>query len=101
MQLFQLIQNNFAAVGISWNLVAQPYPVNGKISLGFFILIISVICNLMYIVREAKTFAEYTQSIHMCSVATLILFALVIVLLNVKKLFNLINGCQKIVNTSE
>lgn len=55
----------------------------------------------MYTVREAQTFAEYTQSIYMFSVATVVTVAFVIILLNVTKLFNLIDEYEHFVNTSE
>lgn len=100
LKVFHVIQKNFAAVGFSSNLVTQQYPFNKKIFMGILILSTSVICNLMYIFREAKTFAEYNQSIYMCSLAAAIIFASVIILLNVKKLFNLIKVCENVANTS-
>lgn len=101
LKIFQLIQKNFAIVGIDPNLVTQPYPVNSKILLGFLILTASVICNLMYTLREATTYAEYSHSIYMFSFAVAIFVALVIILLNAKKLFSFINDCESLLNSGE
>lgn len=99
-KVFQLTQKYFATAGIVPNLAIQPYPLNGKISIGFLLLGSSLICNFKYTFYEARTFVEYTQSIYMCSIAALIIFALVIIILKVEKLFEFINGCEKLINTS-
>lgn len=101
MMIFQSIQKNFAAVGISSNLVDQSYPFNWKILLGFIALVSYFISNLMYTFCEAKTFAEYNQSMYMSALTITIIFALIIVLVNVTKLFNLMNGFENLANTSE
>lgn len=101
LRVFQLIQKKFATVGISPNLVTQSYPLNGKVILGILLLTISFSCNLMFFFYKAKTFAEYTESMHMSSMAALISLIFVIVLLNVRKLFDLINDCENVANSSE
>ena len=101
LKIFKLIQKNFKVVGIEPSLVAQKYPINRKILVGFLMLSFSFIWNLMTILYEANTFVEYTQSIYTCSLAALIFLALVILLLNVTKMFNLIDGCSKFANLSE
>lgn len=101
LKFFLRIQANFDVLGINPNLVARPYPFNRKIILGFFALILYGICNLMFIVCEAKTFAQYTQSIYMFSLIVYIILALAIVLLKVDELFHFINGCENLANLSE
>lgn len=101
LRMYQLNQKHFAAAGIHPNLVTQQYPFNCKILLGFLILIISVVWNLMFSFRGAKTFAEYTQSTYMWSLGTLIILVLVNILLNLKKLFNFINEYENLANTRE
>lgn len=100
IRIFRLTQKNFAAVGISRNLVDQPYPFNQTILLGFLILMSSLICNLVYTFCKSKTFAEHTQSTYMCSCAAVIIFTLIFVLLNVNEFFNLISGLENLANTS-
>lgn len=100
IRALQLTQKNLAAVGIDENLLVHPYPLNEKVSLGFLTIISSLLCNLMFTVREAETFTEYTQSIYMSSFAVMIMIALVIVLLNFAKLMSLRDGFECLANTS-
>lgn len=99
LKIYQVIQKNFATLGICPNLTMQPYPINGKIFIGFQILISGIYFLLMYIFNDAQTFIEYTQTIYICSCATLMSIAFIIILINVEKLFNLINNCEKVINT--
>ena len=101
MKVFQTIKKNFCAVGIGPNLALQTYPLNIKILMGFFILGTAIICMMVYIIRDAKTFSEYTQSLHLCSLSALIVFILLIVILKVENLFNLMNTCDELTETSE
>lgn len=101
IKFFELIQKNFAAIGIDPNLIDQSHPFNEKISLSFLIITLSLTCNLMYTICEAKTFAEYTKSIFMCSITAIIFVDSVILLLNVTQLFNLIEGLENFANTRE
>lgn len=101
VKIFQLLRESLVATGINPTLATQTYPINWKISMGFLILILSVICNLMYTLYEAETFAEYTQSAYMGSLAAVIFLDLVIILLNVTKLFDLIDGSGNLANTSK
>lgn len=100
LKIFKLTQKNFAAVGISPSLIDQPHPLNEKIVWGFLILTLSIICNLMYIIGEAKTIVEYTQSFYMFCFAAITIIAWAITLRNGAKLFRLINGFENFVNTS-
>lgn len=101
MHSFQLTQKNFAMAGIHRSLVTQAYPINLKISLGFVILNAGAIFTLIFTFFDAKTFAEYTQTIYLFSLVALIIFALLIVVFKVDKLFEFIDTCIGIVNTSE
>lgn len=101
IKIFELTQKNFASIGIDASLMAQPYPFNDKILFDFLILISSIVCHLMFTFCEAKTFSEYVRSIYMFSLATLTILILVIVILNVTKIFNLIEGAENLANTSK
>lgn len=61
MKLFQLIQRNFAILGI--NSTQNRSLFNYKIFLGFLLLGLTMISNLVYILREATSFFEYIQCI--------------------------------------
>lgn len=101
MKIFQVIQKNFAMAGFQRKLATQSYPLNGEIFMGFLILGSGLTSILMYIFTEAQTLPEYTQSIYICSIATLLFIDLFIILLNVGKTFNLIDCCEDLANTSK
>lgn len=92
--VLQLAQKNFAAAGIVPNLTAQPYPLNGRILLGFLTLGLAAICNFKYGFYDANTFIEYTQSIFMSSLTIIVNFALLNLSVKVKKLFKFINDAD-------
>lgn len=100
-RVFQMAQKNFAILGIHPNLRAQPYHLNGRIRLGIFILGANIVCNLKYTFYEAKTVKELMQSVYFGSVVGLIAFILLIILVNVKKLFEHIEDCEDVANTSK
>lgn len=100
LKILQLVQKYFANVGISPILAAQPYPFNGKLVMGSATLVLYVICSLMDLFYNDKTFAENMVTICMCSLAALIFFTLMILILNVEELFRIINDFETIVNTS-
>lgn len=101
IKVFQLVQKHFATIGICSNLAEQPYPINTKIIKGSATLILFIICSLIYLSYEAKTISENMRIIYMCSSATLIFLALMILTLNVKELFQVVNDFDSIANTSE
>lgn len=100
-KVFEIILKNFDTIGISANLANQSYPFNGTILSGFFILGVAIYFSFVYIIYDAETFAEYTQSIYMGSLLTFIAIALLILVLNVKKLFEFVNHGDDLVNTSK
>lgn len=99
--IFDLIQKNFATIGIEPCLATQLYPLNGRIFIGFLILVSGTICDLIYFFKEAKTFAEHTQSMYTCTMGAEIALYLLILILQVDKLFELINGCDSLAHTSK
>lgn len=101
LKTFEIIQKNLATIAITRSLVDQSYPFNKSILCGFLALSSFIYCTLMFIIFDAKTFAGYTQSICAWSMGALIMLCLLILILEVEKLFELINGCDTLVNTSE
>lgn len=100
LKAFETIQKNLASVGITPALASQSYPFNATIFYGFLKLGSAVYCTSIFIIFDAETFVEYTQSIYVDSLAMLIIFALLIVILKVERLFKYISG-NDLVNTSE
>lgn len=99
MKVFQVIEKNFAMAGIHPELATQPYPLNWRIFVDFVIVGSGLISILMYISNGAQTLAEYAQSIYMSSLALMVLVTLFITLLNVQKLFSLIDCYEGLMNT--
>lgn len=99
LKILQTVEKKIVATGIDRNLMNQSFPFNGKILLGFVILNLGLISMFVYVFNCAQTLAEYAQSIYMSSIGVLVFTALIIILLNVKKLFNLIDSCEDLVNT--
>lgn len=101
MKAFKTIQQNFAMAGINQKLLTQPYPLNWEILFSFFILTSFLISIGVNMCKSAKSFIEYTQSITVGSGVLLIIFALIILILEVKKLFEFIDRCDSMLNTSK
>lgn len=100
-KVFGIIQEHLAIIGIEPNLVEQSYPFNGKILFGFLLLGSSIYCTFVFIIYEAETFAEYTQSVYIGSNGVLNIFVLLIIILKIKRLYDFINDCDDLVNTSQ
>lgn len=98
IKAFKTTEKNFATIGISPKLVNQSYPLNGIIFMSFLILGLGSAFVCVYIFNYAATFSEYTQSIYTVSAAILIMVALIIIILQVDKLFEYIDCCDKMLN---
>lgn len=101
LKLFELPQEHFAIAGITSALASQPYPFNAAVLSGFLLLALSIYMTSVFLIYDAETFAEYTQSVYTDTLLTLIIFALLILILKVKSLFEFINGCEDLASTSE
>lgn len=101
IKTFQTAQKIFATLGIRPSFAMQPYPFNVRILIGSLILGATMICNLLYVLNDAKTFAEYTQCAYYLTTELLVLFYLLVVILKVKNIFEFIDSCDRLVNTSE
>lgn len=101
LKAYKVIQKKFANLGITLNLVGQSCPFNGTILLNFLTLGSIMYSTIAYIIYDAETFAEYIQCIYCCSIGILATIALLVMILNVEILFEFINGCDILLNTSE
>lgn len=98
---FEVIQKNLATVGITPSLVHKTYPFNGSIIYGFLLLGSCACFTCVFIISDAETFVKYTQSVYAGSLATLIIFALLIIIIKVEKLFEFFNNCESTLNISK
>lgn len=102
LETFETSRKYFALLGTTPSLAEQQsYPFNGTILFGFFLLASAIYCTSVFIVYDAETFAEYTQAVYTDSLATIIVIGLLDFIFKVDTLFELLNGCDKLVNTSE
>lgn len=101
LKAFESIQFHLATVGITPCLANQSYPINGSISYGFLLLGSCIYFSFKFLIYDAETYIEYTQSVFAGSLATLILLALIIIILKVQKLFEFIHSCENSFNTRE
>lgn len=101
MKAFKTVQKYIATMGITPKLVTQTIPLNGQILMRLSALAVGVSFIGMYVVNEAKTFVEYTQSSFLAAAGSLVIFLLVILILKVEKLFEFINRCNNMLNTSK
>lgn len=98
---FVIIEKYFAIAGITPSLADQTCPLNGRILLGFLLLGSGMYFTSVFLIDEAETFAEYTQSVYTNALSTLIILALLILIFKVKQLFKFINDCDKLAKISE
>lgn len=101
IKAFQNLEQKFAFIGIGPNLATQTYPLNIKIFMGILLLGSAIISTLVYATKEAKTLAEYTQSLFVCSILILIMFMLLTIILNVKTFYEYIIDLNAVINTSK
>lgn len=100
-KVFKNVLKNFAVLGISPKLTTQAYPINGKIMMGFVILGLAMYSILVFLIYDAKTFMEYTQTMYGFSLATLVFVALLNTLYKIENVFEFVNVTEKIFNTSK
>lgn len=98
---FQTMLTKFATIGINEKLLTQPYPLNGKILMGFLLLFSALILIGVKFFYYAGAFFEYTQAIYLASDVVLLISLLVILVANVEILFKCINLIYNILNASE
>lgn len=100
LKIFLAIHKNLASLGIAPMNSTTRFP-NAKISIDLLTLGLSTICASMYILIEAKTFLEFTQSIYLFSGTILVALIFLVVLFNLSEMFEIIDDCECLVNTSE
>lgn len=101
LRAFKTVQQKFSKAGISPLLAHQAYPFNEKIFMGILLLSTGVASLCVYNLNNDETFAEYIQSIYLESAGIFIIFVLITLILNVEKLFEFIDRCDALLNTSE
>lgn len=101
IKILQIVQKNLTFIGIGPDSAMHLQSYIGKILIGLLLIGSGIFDLLIYIFTVAETFAEYTQSIYVCSVFILIALSLVITIFNLNNLYKTINDCECLINTSE
>lgn len=101
IKILQIVQKNLITIGICPDSAMHLKSFNGKNLIGLLLLGSATFDMLMYIFTIAETFAEYTQSIYVCSACILIALALVITIFYSSKLYKTIIDCECLINISE
>lgn len=100
-KVFEMSRKYFAIIGITPSLVHQSCPFNGTILFEFLLFGAAIYGTFAFLIYDAETFAEYTQSVYTSSVVIFVILGLLILMLKIEKLFALLNGCDVLANTSE
>lgn len=101
LKAFEIIQKNLTYAGIYSDATNQSNSFNWTVFIGFLSLGSGILFTSAFIIFDAKTIVEYTQSIYAVSVLTLILLCFLIIVVNAKNLFKFIDSSGYLVNTSE
>lgn len=101
LKAFEIVKTNLATAGITPTLADQSYPLNGTILFGFVVLGLSIFSATAFIIYEAETITDYTQSVYSCSLLGVISFGFINSVFKVVKLYEMIHCYDDIINTSE
>lgn len=99
VKLFQTSQKYLELLGISPS--DQPYPLNWKISINFAIFGFVLICNALFIIREAETFWDYSESAYVFCGLVIGSSVIAFVVYRVDVIFKFIRNVENAINTSE
>lgn len=101
MQIFQFVQKKFAAAGINRALATQAYLLNGIFVNNLLILIATLASSLLHAIYEAESIFDYIQAAYAISMEIVIVVDSLIIILKANTLFDLIEDCERVVNTGE
>lgn len=94
--MFQLVQKEFAVLGISSNQATNPF--NNRTIGCLFLFGLNIILYIVFLFHSAKSFMEYTENIYITSAITLIGIAFFWFVLKMKNLFELLDGVEMHIN---
>lgn len=101
MKLLQSTQGSFAFLGITLDQSVQRNPLNERILAAFSTYVLRIGLYNVFLFRDANTFLEYIENIWLNSAAILVLIGFVVEVLNMDKIFALIDNCVTIVAEGE
>lgn len=98
IELFQIIQRNFAKLGISSSYSKQNVLLNRNVLKASVFYSMNSTLNSIFLLLEASNFREYTDSIIATTSVFGILFCFMIVFFKMTKLFEFIENCERATN---
>lgn len=99
MNLLQIVEKNFATLGLSPS--NQIYPINGKVLFGFLVFECTTVSQFMYIFNVANGFMEYMEVVSATSGTIVMFICFVTIMARKTTIFESIDDINKLINTSE
>lgn len=100
-RVFEIIQKNLVTAGITPDLANKSCPLNATTLLIFLSQSAAMYFTSVFIIYDAESIADYTQSIYTETLLTMVILALLILILKAKQLFEFIDSSNDMANTSE
>lgn len=97
MKLHRTSQKHFELAGLEKNRSA----LNGTTQRMFFLSILSIISLIVYAFHVANTARQYMESIFITATGILIFISNISTILKAAKIFDIIDGTERLVNESE
>lgn len=100
MKIFQTVEENFSSLGISAYQSQQRHPFNAKNVLVLWILCTTLYSDVMYLIREANDFKDYTISIFSACTMTVSILIFTTILAKMRQIFYYQKHIEEIINKS-
>lgn len=101
MKLFQSIKSSFALMGINSYQAKQLHPFNTRNTISILLHFMSMISTILYLLRVADSFDEYTNAAFSISGVTVAGLGAVNVILTMADWFEVMNNFETIINKRE
>lgn len=72
MKLFETALENFRFLGMEWDEKSQKFLISlGKMFVSEFCCVVCFVTMLLFVIKDAESFDEYTEALFMCSTAVM------------------------------
>lgn len=101
MKLIRFILSKFTSVGIASNQSTIKWHINRRVIVVYSIYGCALTMSAAYLYYDANTFEEYTNNIYITTAFSVIIFIFTIFVLNMTKLFELVDNFGQLVERGE
>lgn len=101
MKFFTTALENFAFLGIEWDESSQKYTFNRKNIIPQIVCVHCITLTLLFLIYDAKSFVEYTETLFILSTAFLCGIVYISVYIKVNVLHNFFESCNSVANMSK